>query len=98
MTLIICQWSNRYFKVINIQQYSLCFVTAFTSGKKNARNNCLTSNLTFKPGFMTCKILTFSGYSHFPSTNLKISQEMIEILFLGVKSDVRSALNRLNTN
>ena len=57
MTLIICPWSNRYFKVINIQQYSLCFVTAFTSGKKNARNNCLTSNLTFKPGFMTCKIL-----------------------------------------
>ena len=31
MALIICLWSNRYFKMINIQQYSFRFVPAFTN-------------------------------------------------------------------
>ena len=45
-----------------------------------------------------CSPHTFFGYSHFSSITLKIRQRMREILFVGVKSHVRSALNRLNTN
>ena len=103
MALIICLWSSKYFKMINIQQYSFRFVTSFINGKKNAKNNCFLIWFAIQAWICDlqdpcCSPHTFSGYSYFSSITFKISQYTIEILLLGVKSDVRSALNRLNTN
>ena len=71
--------------------------------RKNATNNCFL--IWFAIQAWICDLQdpcgsphTFSGYSYFSSITFKISQDTIEILLLGVKSDVRSALNRLNTN